>query len=158
MKDDHLYRPGVGLMVLNRDGYVFMGERMRSNGEFQMPQGGIDEGEDIEKAVFRELYEETGMKNANILTTLDTWLYYDFPDSWRKRLFQGRYKGQRQKWFLLEFLGEESEINLQADEIQEFSDYKWVLIGDVPDMAIAFKRDMYYHVCKMFQSYIDDNL
>lgn len=148
------YRAGVGLMILNQDNLVFMGERINSSGEFQMPQGGIDEGEDLEKAVFRELYEETGIQNAEICAEIDDWMYYDFPETWRKRLFQGRYKGQRQKWFLLRFLGEEDEIDLMADDIQEFVSYQWAEPQTIPDMAIDFKRKTYLQVLDGFSSYL----
>lgn len=149
--NDPLYRSGIGLMIRNRDHRIFMGERMDNPGHFQMPQGGIDEGEEPETTVFRELYEETGIRNADIIAQMDEWLYYDFPEDWRKRLFNGRYKGQRQKWFLLDFTGEDSEIDLQAHEEQEFSSYQWSLVETVPALAIDFKKDTYERVLADFR-------
>ena len=147
---DPLYRSGIGLMIRNRDNMIFMGERLDNPGHFQMPQGGIDEGEEPETTVFRELYEETGIRNAGIIAQMDEWLYYDFPEDWRKRLFNGRYKGQRQKWFLLDFAGEDSEIDLKAHEVQEFSSYQWALAETVPALAIGFKKETYEKVLADF--------
>lgn len=147
---DPLYRSGIGLMIRNRDKLVFMGERLDNPGHFQMPQGGIDDGENLQSAVFRELYEETGIRNAVIIAEMAVWLHYDFPDDWRQRLFDGRYKGQRQKWFLLDFTGEDSEIDLNAHEEQEFRSYQWTPAQTVPALAIDFKQDTYKRVLADF--------
>jgi len=147
---DPLYRSGIGLMIRNSDNLIFMGERLDNPGHFQMPQGGIDEGEEPETTVHRELYEETGIRKASIIAEIDDWLYYDFPEDWRKRLFNGRYKGQRQKWFLLDFSGDDSDINLAAHEIQEFSSYQWVEAEAVPALAVGFKKETYEKVLADF--------
>ncbi|TVQ84477.1 MAG: RNA pyrophosphohydrolase [Micavibrio sp.] len=153
-REDAHYRSGVGLMIRNSTGLIFMGERADNPGHFQMPQGGIDAGENPEDAVFRELYEETGMTAAVIRAEAPEWLYYDFPDAWRARLFDGRYRGQRQKWFLLDFSGNDAEIDLNADETVEFSSYKWVRSDDIVPMAVDFKKTTYRRVLLFFEGYV----
>lgn len=148
--NDPLYRDGIGLMIRNCDKRIFMGERLDNPGHFQMPQGGIDRGEDPESAVFRELYEETGIRNAVIIAEMGEWLHYDFPEDWRQRLFDGRYKGQRQKWFLLDFAGEDCEIDLNAHQEQEFRSYQWTPAETVPVLAVDFKKNTYERVLAEF--------
>jgi len=150
---DTLYRSGIGLMIRNDDKRIFMGERLDNPGHFQMPQGGIDSGEDLKSAVFRELYEETGIRNAVIIAEMEEWLHYDFPEDWRKRLFNGQYKGQRQKWFLLDFTGDDNEIDLTAHAEQEFSSYQWTPAATIPALAIDFKKHTYERVLSDFLHY-----
>lgn len=146
----HLYRPGVGIVLLNSQGFVFVAERLDNPGAWQMPQGGIDEGEEPEIAVFREMEEEIGTRDARIVGSLNDWIYYDIPDRTAQRLWDGKYKGQRQKWIALEFLGADHDIDLEAFEHPEFSRWKWVPITHVLDDIVPFKRAVYDHVLKAF--------
>ncbi|HYD17402.1 MAG TPA: RNA pyrophosphohydrolase [Patescibacteria group bacterium] len=145
-----LYRAGVGIVLLNRVGCVFVGERLDNKGAWQMPQGGIDAGEEPEVAVFRELKEEVGTKNARIIAVMGEWISYDIPDRTAKKLWGGKYKGQRQKWIALEFLGSDDEIDLAADDHPEFSKWKWVEMANLLDYVVPFKRDVYRRVMKEF--------
>lgn len=153
-KDDRVYRPGVGLVILNASGMVFVAERLDNPGAWQMPQGGIDEGEDLEIAAFREMEEEIGTRKARILGMLDDWIYYDIPERTAKRLWGGKYRGQRQKWIALAFEGTDDDIDLSAHTHPEFSDWKWVPIDSLLDHAVSFKRAVYERVMKEFASYV----
>lgn len=146
----HLYRPGVGIVLFNRQGSVFVAERLDNPGAWQMPQGGIDDGEEPEIAVFREMEEEIGTRNARIVGMLDDWICYDIPERTAQRLWNGKYKGQRQKWIALEFLGSDHDIDLDAFEHPEFSRWKWVPIIQLMDDVVPFKRAVYEHVIKAF--------
>ena len=150
-KDIHLYRPGVGIMLLNKNRHVFIGQRLDNPGAWQMPQGGIDEGEEPEIAVFREMEEEIGSKNAHILKVMAEWQYYNLPYKLSQRLWDGRYKGQRQKWIALEFLGQDSEINLSKHTHPEFSDWKWVTPDALLSYVVPFKRGVYERVFSEFK-------
>jgi putative (di)nucleoside polyphosphate hydrolase len=143
-KDELPYRPCVGAMLVNAEGGVFVAKRIDSPGDFwQMPQGGIDEGEDPAKAVMRELQEETGTDKAEIIAESERWRAYDLPDKLIGKLWGGKYRGQRQKWFALKFLGEDNNIDIEAHETPEFSDWKWVKIDEVVDLVVPFKRALY---------------
>lgn len=150
---DELYRPGVGMVIFNRHGKVFVAERIDNPDSWQMPQGGIDEGEAPEVAVFREMEEEIGTRNAEILGIIDEWFYYDFPPATAKRLWDGKYRGQRQKWIALRFLGEDSEINLTSHTDPEFSQWRWISVAGLLDHVVYFKRDLYERVMKEFAQY-----
>jgi putative (di)nucleoside polyphosphate hydrolase len=115
-----------------------------------MPQGGIDEGEDLEIAAFREMEEEIGTRKARILAIMDEWMYYDIPERTAKKLWNGKYKGQRQKWIALQFDGEDEDINLEAFEHPEFKRWKWVPMWELVDFAVPFKRRVYERVVKEF--------
>ena len=143
------YRPCVGIALFNDDGHVFVGERIDTPGAWQMPQGGIDPGEDIETAAMRELYEETGIKNADILKIAEDTIRYDLPPH-LGHLWGGGYAGQQQSWVAMRFTGEESEIDLNAHEIQEFSAYQWVPLPETLDLIVPFKRDVYRKIIAMF--------
>ena len=144
------YRPCVGMMLLDREGRVFVGKRIdQTLDAWQMPQGGIDEGEDARSAVFRELEEEVGTKRAEILREHPDWLTYDLPPHLVGFALQGKYRGQKQKWFALRFLGSDSEINIKTPH-QEFSDWKWVPIGDLMRLIVPFKREIYSKVVAAF--------
>lgn len=135
------YRPCVGLMLFNRQGQVFVGKRIDQTVEgWQMPQGGIDAGEEPAEAVLRELKEETGTGNAEIIGEMENWLTYDLPAHLVGIAFHGRYRGQRQKWFALRFLGQDSEIDIHAHE-PEFAEWKWVDLAALPQLIVPFKRD-----------------
>lgn len=143
------YRNGVGIMLLNKENKVFVARRIvPATKAWQMPQGGIDEGETPETAAFRELKEEIGTNNVQILAESQIWHTYDFPSYLIGKLWGGNYRGQRQKWFLMRFLGEDPEINI-ATEHPEFCDWRWINIEELPVLAISFKR-------KTYQALIDE--
>jgi putative (di)nucleoside polyphosphate hydrolase len=145
------YRPCVGMMLFNRTGRVFVGKRVDQTLEgWQMPQGGIDEGEDPREAALRELEEEIGTRNAEILREHPEWLNYDLPMRLVGVALKGKYRGQTQKWFALRFLGSDSEIEL-ATPHQEFSAWKWLAMDELPQLIVPFKRDTYAKVIEAFQ-------
>ena len=137
------YRRGVGLMLLNRDGLVFVARRIDMPSEaWQMPQGGIDKGESPRHAAMRELKEEIGTDKAKILAESRDWLFYDLPADLVPRIWNGRFRGQTQKWFLLRFTGEDSDIDIDTDH-PEFLEWKWAELSDLPDLIVPFKRKLY---------------
>ena len=141
------YRRAVGIMLLNRQSEVFVGRRidMPTMPAWQMPQGGIDPGETPRRAALRELKEEIGTDKAEILGESRAWLIYDLPAELVGRIWGGRYRGQRQKWFVMRFTGDDSEINLEAEH-PEFSAWKWVPIEELPDLVVSFRRQVYLAV------------
>lgn len=147
---DPAYRSGVGMVIFNRQGLVLIAERLDSPGGWQMPQGGIDAGETPEIAVFREMEEEIGTRNAAIIGVMEEWLDYDFPAHLRHKLFDGKYLGQRQKWIALRFLGEDSEIRLETHSQPEFSRWQWVSVQDVLIRTSPIKRSVYERVIQSF--------
>lgn len=149
--EDRPYRPGVGIVLFNRKGEVFIGERIDNPDKWQMPQGGIDEGEAPEIAVFREMEEEIGTRNAKIVGMMSDWLFYDIPLHTANKLWDAKYRGQKQKWIALEFLGDDSEINLEAHHHPEFSQWKWVPLSHLLDYIVSFKREMYATVIEEFK-------
>lgn len=149
--EDLPYRPCVGVMLLNREGLVFVGKRLDQTIEgWQMPQGGIDEGETPEQAALRELGEEIGTGNAKFLREYPEWLAYDLPAHLLGVALRGRYRGQRQKWLAMRFLGEDSDINVKTAE-PEFQQWKWLAIEALPRMIVPFKRDTYMQVIAAFR-------
>ncbi len=148
------YRPGVGIVLFNREGKIFVGKRLDNPADaWQMPQGGIDEGEDPMTAVFREMEEEIGTRNAEILGAMEEWQHYDIPERLIQKLWNGRYRGQKQKWIALRFLGDDSEINLSAYEHPEFSAWRWAGVDELLDLAIHFKRGVYAKVIDEFRRF-----
>lgn len=148
------YRPCVGIFLLNNDGLVFAGRRIDSRAEaWQMPQGGIDAGESPLQACMREMREEIGTNTAELVSQHDDWLYYDIPLPLADRLWQGRYKGQKQKWMALRFTGDDSDINIATEE-PEFCEWKWLSPHDLVDLAVPFKRDIYQNVLAAFAPYL----
>jgi putative (di)nucleoside polyphosphate hydrolase len=139
-------------MLFDKNRHVFIGERLDNPGAWQMPQGGIDDGEEPEIAVFREMEEEIGTRNARILKVMDEWMYYNFPRKLAQRLWDGRYKGQRQKWIALEFLGTDSEIKLDRHSHPEFGRWKWVPLNELLDYVVHFKREVYEHAMNEFKN------
>jgi putative (di)nucleoside polyphosphate hydrolase len=147
------YRRGVGIMLLNRRGEVFVAKRLDMISEaWQMPQGGIDAGEDPETAAWRELREETGVTRARLLAQSRGWLRYDLPAALVPKLWGGRYRGQEQRWFALRFEGEDSEINLATAE-PEFSEWKWVRMEEVPALIVPFKQALYQQLVEEFGTF-----
>jgi putative (di)nucleoside polyphosphate hydrolase len=147
------YRPCAGICLINNDNKVFVGQRIDShNDAWQMPQGGIDEGETPKQAALREMLEEIGTAKATIIAQLETPLDYNLPPELADKMWHGQFKGQRQYWFLLRFTGNDSDINLQTLH-PEFKAFKWVDIDIVPSLAIHFKRDIYKTVISEFKMY-----
>lgn len=158
--DDLPYRPCVGAMVLNDRGEVFVGRRIKETGRnghvWQMPQGGIDEGEEAEQAAYRELEEETAISSVKLLAESTGWLSYDLPLEARGR-WSGRYRGQTQKWFLFRFIGDENEVNLKAHEPAEFSEWKWVPLSRVAELVVPFKRPVYEALVDEFLPFVTES-
>lgn len=148
--DDLPYRPCVGIMLLNAHGNVFVGQRRdRYVDAWQMPQGGIDEGEDPQAAALRELEEEIGTARAVVITQTDDWLTYDLPEELRGKVWKGRYRGQKQKWFVMRFAGREQDINLDTQH-PEFRTWRWAPMVSLPELIVPFKRDIYTELVRRF--------
>jgi len=148
------YRSNVGIMMVNEKGYVFVGQRLDNNqNAWQMPQGGIDAGEDPETAAYRELLEETGVKKQDVrfVASSSQWLSYDLPEDLIPILWNGKFRGQKQKWFLFKFLGEDVDINI-ATEHPEFSKWKWISKENLLKEIVPFKKSVYENVLKEFKN------
>lgn len=158
------YRPCVGIMLVNRHGQAFVAERLDSKqhgnghtaGYWQMPQGGVDPGEDLLEAALRELAEETGVTEdaIEILGKIKESVFYDLPDNLIGKLWKGKYRGQEQVWFCARFLGEDAQINLEAHDPPEFSRWKWIDPESLPDVIVPFKKDVYRTVLEEFRALI----
>jgi putative (di)nucleoside polyphosphate hydrolase len=152
------YRPCVGVMLVNADGKVFVGKRIdnREGDWWQMPQGGVDEGEDLRTAMLRELWEETGVAegNVSILAQTREELLYDLPEELMGKLWGGKYRGQRQSWFLVRFEGAEADIDLEAHQPPEFEAWRWVEPELLPEMIVPFKKRVYRTVLDEFRPLI----
>ena len=136
-------RPGVGVILLNNKNQVFVGKRKDNPGnKWQMPQGGIDEGENYVAAMKRELIEETSIKNIKILKEIDNFYQYELPENLIGIIWKGKFRGQKQKWFITRFLGLDNEININTKE-PEFIDWKWIDPNMLPEVIVNFKRDLY---------------
>ena len=141
-------RSGVGIVLLNKENKVFVAKRIDNPKNFwQMPQGGVDEGEDNLKAAFRELEEETSIKSVELIKELDGTLTYDLPDRLLGIIWKGKYKGQKQKWFLMRFTGNDNEININTSN-PEFLDWKWIEVGKITEIVVDFKKEVYQKVEK----------
>ena len=144
------YRPNVGVILVNQDGLVFVAARLDNPADaWQMPQGGIDKGEDPREAAVRELEEEIGTAKVEILAESEGWYEYDLPPELIGRMWGGKYRGQKQKWFVLRFLGKDSDIDLNTRH-PEFRDWKWVPFEQVPDLIVPFKRALYQELVATF--------
>ena len=156
------YRPCVGIVLINPQGLVFVGRRKARRGpdfvaaehEWQMPQGGIDEGESPYDAALRELREETSVSSVSFLAEAPDWLSYDLPSDITKKNWRGRYRGQKQKWFALKFTGADSEIDIDTPDggghKAEFDAWRWERLERLPELIVPFKREVYQAVCAEF--------
>ncbi len=144
------YRRGVGIMLLNRHGQVFVAQRIdMPSAAWQMPQGGIDKGESPLDAAWRELKEETGTDKAEMIGESRDWYCYDLPADLAPKLWRGRFRGQTQKWFVFRFLGRDKDIDI-ATEKPEFSNWKWAEMSDLPRLIVPFKRSLYLRLVEEF--------
>ncbi|MCT4554517.1 MAG: RNA pyrophosphohydrolase [Pelagimonas sp.] len=152
------YRRNVGVMLVNAQGHAFVGQRVDApdTPAWQMPQGGIDTGEDPREAALRELQEETGVSPDLVTVEAETdgWIAYDLPHDIVPKIWKGRYKGQEQKWFLLRFHGTDSDVRLDADDHQEFSSWRWLDADEVVAQIVPFKRDVYAQVVDQFRAHL----
>ena len=152
------YRPCVGVMLVNSAGRVFVGKRIdnKEMDAWQMPQGGIDDGEDLHAAALRELHEETGVTSHLVTIIAETRdeLLYDLPDFLMGKMWGGKYRGQRQKWLLMRFSGEDANIDLNAHEHAEFEAWRWVEPEQVPELIVPFKKRVYRQVVEEFRDLI----
>ncbi|MFL6733950.1 MAG: RNA pyrophosphohydrolase [Sphingomicrobium sp.] len=155
MSDDHLYRRGVGIMLLNSDGLVWVGRRIDNTDEaWQMPQGGMDKGEEPWTTAQRELEEETGIPPSLVerIAQCPERLRYDLPKELRGELWGGKWRGQLQDWYLCRFLGTDADVHIDAEH-PEFNDWKWVERDRLPDLIVPFKRDLYRQLLREFEPY-----
>ena len=164
-RGDLPYRNCVGIAVFNAEGRVFVGRRKPegdpehlsvADSPWQMPQGGIDKGEAPLEAAWRELYEETSIRTADLIAEAPDWIYYDLPDEALGIALKGKYRGQRQRWFALRFTGDETEIDVLApgggNHPAEFDKWRWEVLEKTPDLIVAFKRDAYLKVVDAFRN------
>ena len=148
-------RIGVGIILLNKKNQVFVGKRKDNPGDkWQMPQGGVDQGEDFISAMKRELIEETSIKSIKILKEIEKMYQYELPENLVGIIWKGKYRGQKQKWFITRFLGEENEINLKTKH-PEFINWKWIEPQKLPEIIVHFKKDLYLKLLKEINSIID---
>jgi len=148
-------RTGVGIIVLNNNNQVFVGKRKDNPGEkWQMPQGGVDKGEDYIAAMKRELIEETSIKNIKILKEIEHMYQYELPENLVGIIWKGKFRGQKQKWFIVKFLGYDSEININT-KYPEFIEWKWIEPKKLPEVIVKFKKDLYLNLLKEINLIID---
>lgn len=143
------YRPCVGIALFNRDGLVFAAERIDTPGAWQMPQGGIDKGEEPRAAALRELEEEIGTNAGEIVAETAGWLTYDLPPELLGKVWKGKYRGQKQKWFAIRFTGGDADIDIVTRH-PEFKAWRWVALADLPSLIVPFKRAVYESVVREF--------
>lgn len=156
MKQNELpLRLGVGIIVLNKENKVFVGKR-RDNpiNKWQMPQGGVDRGENLINAMKRELKEETSIRSIEILKELEGWTEYELPDYLLGKIWRGKYRGQKQKWFIVRFLGRDEEINLKTTH-PEFIEWQWLDIENLPSVIVHFKKKVYEKLLPVIKSFIN---
>ena len=149
-------RIGVGIVVLNSVNNIFVGKRIdNTKNSWQMPQGGVDQNESFLQAAKRELEEETGIKSVKLIKELDGWFKYDLPKYLLGKIWKGKYRGQKQKWFVMKFIGENDEINVKTKN-PEFFDWKWIEFSKLPGIAVHFKADIYKKIKKELKSLIQN--
>jgi putative (di)nucleoside polyphosphate hydrolase len=150
------YRSGVGIILLNTKNEIFVGRRSDLlEAAWQMPQGGIDDGESPQQAALRELKEETGIDNVEVLAESRGWLYYEVPAELAKKAWEGRWKGQRQKWFVMIFKGWDADINIETEN-PEFNAWRWVSVDELTELAVSFKRRLYADIIGEFGTIFRD--
>ena len=148
-------RKGVGVIILNNENKVFVGKRKDNPiDKWQMPQGGVDKGESYISAMKRELYEETSIKSIKILKEIDGFFEYELPNNLVGIIWKGKYRGQKQKWFITKFIGDEKEINLQTNN-PEFIDWRWIKMDELPEVIVDFKKEMYVQLLRIIKDFID---
>ena len=148
-------RNGVGIVVLNKENKVFVAKRIDNPKNFwQMPQGGVDEGEDLLSAAYRELEEETSMKKVELIQEIEGILTYELPDHLLGIIWKGKYKGQKQKWFLMKYLGDNDEINIKTKK-PEFLEWKWVELDKITEVVVDFKLNVYKELQKKIKKIIN---
>ena len=150
----NLYRRNVGLMLISPDRRIFVGRRIKPRDSWQMPQGGVDDGETPIEAACRELWEEVGTSNALLLRESAQWLTYDVPESMRPSNWKGRWHGQAQRWFALSFTGRDSDIDIAAHD-QEFDAWQWLSAGEMLERIVPFKRATYVAVVEEFRDLVN---
>ena len=155
-KETRPYRKGVGALLFDKRGKVFVAERLGVPGAWQLPQGGIDKGEKPRRAALRELEEEIGTAKAEVLAKSRDWLAYDLPPKIAAKVWRGRYRGQKQRWFALLFTGTDADIDLEASGHPEFQAWKWVDIEDLPGLIVPFKRPLYEALVEEFRGLARD--
>ena len=149
-------RNGVGVIVLNENNKIFVAKRIDNPKNFwQMPQGGVDEGEDFFDAAKRELFEETSIKSVNLIKEIEGFTSYELPDYLLGIIWKGKFKGQKQKWFIMRFFGNESEINIKTKK-PEFFEWKWINIGNLTNVVVHFKLDVYKKLQKELLNFISN--
>jgi putative (di)nucleoside polyphosphate hydrolase len=150
-----LYRPNVGVVLFNAEGQVWLGRRVATDGPYnwQFPQGGVDPGEDLLAAARRELEEETGVRSVELIARTDGWITYDFPEGYPGSKVAKGWRGQRQVWFAMRFVGDESEIDLTTHHHAEFDAWRWGRLEDAPDLIIPFKKPAYDKVVEAFRQF-----
>ena len=148
-------RSGVGIALINNRNEIFVGKRIDNPKNFwQMPQGGVDDGEDFLTAAYRELEEETSIKNVELICELDGFVNYNLPNQLLGIIWKGKYKGQRQKWFLMRYLGKDNDINIKTDN-PEFLDWKWIDLNEITEVVVDFKLHVYKELKEKIQKIIN---
>ena len=148
-------RTGVGVVVLNKKNQVFVGKRKDNPiDKWQMPQGGVNAGENLVDAMKRELHEETGIQNIKILNEIDGWFEYELPNHLLGKIWKGKYRGQKQKWFVVKFLGNDREINLEVDK-PEFIEWQWLDVENLPNVIVDFKKKVYEQLLPKIRSFMN---
>jgi len=155
-KNELPLRIGVGAIVINKENKIFVGKRrdQPDSGNWQMPQGGVNDNEDLLTAMKRELREETSIKSVKILKELDEWTEYELPNYLLGKIWKGRYRGQKQKWFILKFIGSDNEINLKTNH-PEFVEWKWINPESLPKIIVDFKRKLYENLLLKIKPFIN---
>ena len=149
------YRVGVGIIVLNKENKIFVAKRIDNpKGYWQMPQGGVDEGEDFLSAAYRELEEETSIKNVELITEIDEITTYELPNHLLGKIWKGKFKGQKQKWFLMRHLGSDDEININTSK-PEFFEWKWIELNSITKIVVNFKLNVYKILQKKLEKIIN---